>query len=259
MEKKLKILYFLLFIVLLCSCDTTKHPFADDIKQKEILVYSGMTMIQPVMEVADVVEQEKDCKVLIVYGGSGHIRNSVEINRVGDIFFPGTVSFIHELERKGVVVDYKTVGHNYISLFVKKGNPKGVKPDIKEVLRPDLSIVLPAEKSGAIGRAVKESLVKLGIWEKTLTKSRYLTVDSKGLAQAMKNGDADLVINFHAVYYLKDNSHYMDVILLSTDQARRHPLVMGLLAFSKEQNLAQFFLEKSVSIEGQKIFEKFGF
>ena len=73
----------LVLLGLLCACDMRQYPHPENDQQREILVYSGMTMIQPLMEIVELFEKRENCSVKISYGGSGHILRSVEVNQVG--------------------------------------------------------------------------------------------------------------------------------------------------------------------------------
>lgn len=44
------------------GCDATEHPFKDAVQKKELLLYCGITMLQPIMELAEIVENEKNTR-----------------------------------------------------------------------------------------------------------------------------------------------------------------------------------------------------
>lgn len=249
-------------ILLLCSCDTQPEPKGTQHPEKpsrEILVYSGMTMIQPITELAALVEHEKNCKVRISYGESEWIKNTAMTSRTGDILFPGTSSFLQPLIQDGSITKTLTVGQNRIALMVQKGNPKQVKPDLTELLREDLMIVIGAPDAGAIGHETRNSLTRLGIYDQVINKALYLAPDSKGLSQALRSTDADVVVNWRAAGSFKDNLQHLDTIALPDEQAESHPLVMGLLNFNQQKDLAEYFMARADSEAGRAIFKKYGF
>ncbi len=249
---------FLVLPVFLYGCDATEHPFMDAVQKREILIYCGTTMLDPIMEIAAIVEKEKNCVVKISYGGSGHLKKSIEVNKLGDLFLPGSASYLNSLQEKGVVVDTVDVGFMEVALFVSRGNPKSVQADIAELLRPDLRVVIGTDTSGSIGKESRIRLEKQSIYNEVLKKAIYLTTDSKGLVRALRNGDADLVLNWRAVAYTKDNKLYMDEIRLPVDQVDKKKLTIGLLASSKNPELATYFMDFAASTLGQEIFERYG-
>ena len=78
--------YLLLLLpLLICGCDATEHPFKEDTERKEILIYCGATMLQPIMEIAKIVEQKKHCSVKISHGGSAHLAKAIKVNQIGTL------------------------------------------------------------------------------------------------------------------------------------------------------------------------------
>lgn len=253
---------FAVVLFLLSSCDSSPdHQRAGRTEKpkREILIYCGMTMIQPIMELAALVENEKDCKVRISYGESEWLKNTAMTSKTGDILFPGTPSFLQPLIKDGSINKTLTVGQNRIALIVQKGNPKQVKPDLRELLREDLQIVIGAPEAGSIGHETQNSLTRLGVYDQVMNKALYLTADSKGLSQALRSTDADVVVNWRAVASFKDNIQFMDAIALPDEQSESRPLVMGLLNFSKHKDLAEYFMTKAESHTGHEIFTRYGF
>ncbi|HIP40164.1 MAG TPA: ABC transporter substrate-binding protein [Desulfocapsa sulfexigens] len=250
---------FLLGIpLLLCCCDVDRHPLQDSVQKKEILIYCGATMRQPIMELAAIMEKEHDCVVKISYGGSSYLEKSVEVNRIGELFFPGSVSYIHTLQKKGLVSQTVDVGYNEIALYVHKGNPKKVNGDLMELLRPDLRIAIGDSEAGSIGKATRICLTKKGIYEDIYKKALFLTIDSKGLVEALRKKDVDAVLNWRAVKYVHENDRYIEELRLPEEQALRQKLTMGLLNCSQNPALGQLFLELAVSSRGREIFSRYG-
>jgi len=249
----------LLFLpLLLCCCDATKHPLKDSVQKKEMLIYCGTTMLQPVLELSAIVEKEKDCVVKVSYGGSTHLSKSVEVNRIGELFFPGSVSYVQGLQEKGLISETVDVGNNEVALFVRKGNPKEVKADLMDLIRPDLQVVIGARNAGAIGKTTQMCLIRKGIYEKVLKKAVFLTTDSKGLMQALRRNRADVVLNWLAVGYGAEYKEYVEAIRLPREQALQQKLTIGLLSFSQNPELGKYFLELAASSRGKEIFSRYG-
>lgn len=249
----------LLLPLLLCCCDATKHPFKDSVQKKEMLIYCGTTMLRPVMELSAIVEKEKNCVIKVSFGGSDHLRKSIEVNRIGELFFPGAASYIHSLQEKGLITETVDVGSNEIAIFVQKGNPKNVKADLSELMRPDLEVVLGAKHAGSIGRATEMSLSRTGIYDTAINKALFLATDSKDLVQALRKKRADVVLNWGSVGYADENKQYIEKISLPVEQALQQKLTIGLLSFSRNPELGKYFLELAASSRGKEIFSRYGF
>lgn len=216
-------------------------------------------MIKPIVELIDLFEQREYCKVKVTYGGSGHILRSVQVNRIGDIFFPGNKSYIAKLREQDLIGDTEQVGHNQAALFVAKGNPYQIDADLTHLTSPHLRVVIGSSEFGSIGRETRAVLTHAGMYQEVVDNALYLTTDSKGLVQALKRKEADLVVNWKAVYFQHDNNLAMDLIPLPGDMAIKQPLIMGSLAFSAHPQLARKFLDLCASDTGAAVFKKYGF
>lgn len=215
-------------------------------------------MRQPIIELAAIMEKEHDCIVKISYGGSSHLAKSVEVNKIGELFFPGSVSYVQTLQKKGLVSKTVDVGHNEIALYVHKGNPKKVNGDLMDLLRSDLRIAIGDSEAGSIGKATRICLTKKGIYDDVYKKALLLTIDSKGLVEALRRNDVDAVLNWRAVKYAHENNSYIEELFLPEDQALRQKLTMGLLTCSQNSELGQLFLDLTVSSRGREILTRYG-
>jgi molybdate transport system substrate-binding protein len=245
--------------LVLLGCDPREHPDLGRSQKAELLVYSGMTMIKPLLKLAEIMEEEHDCSVQVTYGGSGHITKSVQVNQCGDIFFPGDSFYIEQLQKQNLVSDIVTVGYNQAALFVQRGNPLHIAPSLNELVDGGYNVVIGNEFSGAIGRETKTMLGRAGIYDAVIENVLYMATDSKGLAQAIRHQDADLVVNWKAVASLPENKYVMEILPLPEEIAARHLLKMGVLSYSEHPELAREFLALANSARGKKIFSQYGF
>lgn len=235
-----------------CSEDKT-----DQISQDPLLIFCGITMIAPVRELADQFETEHGVVVKMTYGGSQDLSKSIEVNKIGDIFFPGFKSFVENMTANGHVDKSVVVGHNQLSLFVAKGNPKGLNGDLHQLLDPELAVIIGHEDLGSVGKESKRVLTNLGIYEHVVNNTVFMASDSKGLTAAIRDEKADIALNWRAVATLKDNNDYLDVLEINNIEKKQ--LVMSSLVYSKNIKLANDFLTLCSSEQGLKVFKKYGF
>ncbi len=256
-----RILVMLLLPVLLLmfGCDTPQYPAVEDTVKKELLIYCGMTMVKPVLELAAHFEEQENCIVKLTYGGSNHIKRSIEINQIGDLYFPGEKSFIEELSDKGIVTETSELGYNKAALFVQHDNPQKLSGDLHNLMDAHLHVVIGSDNSGSIGRETRRILEQAGIYQNVVDNALYLTTDSKGLVKAVRSKEADLVINWQAVLYLDDNNDYMTVLPIADEYIKKQPLVLGLLYYSRQKDLARKFMALASSTVGQDTFKRYGF
>lgn len=155
------LLFVLLF--LLVACDMQKYPEAENSHFPEVLIYSGMTMIQPLQELSALIEQSENCRIKITYGGSGHLLKSVEVNQIGDLFFPGDKSYIETLQKQGIITESISVGYNQAGFNVKTGNPQQISSDLNNLQNKQLRVVIGSNNAGSIGRESERILRQAGI------------------------------------------------------------------------------------------------
>ena len=248
--------FFILCIslLLLLSCD--KPQPKDELK--ELLIYCGITMVKPITEIARIMEKQENIKIHISQGGSKDLYNSLKRSKVGDLYLPGSSSYREKNLADGLLKDFQLVGYNQAAFMVKKGNPKNVNADIKELLRKDISIALCNPESGSIGRETKKILTYNKLFDEAMANTAILNSDSRTLNNSLKN-DIDLIINWRATAFFKDNIEHIQVIDLPEEFIKPKKLQINLLSFSKHPEIAKRFMELSTSEKGQEIFRRYGF
>lgn len=256
--RKKTVLGFLALLLSVCLGSTGCSGLGDaDNNRETLIIFCGSTMVSPVMELAKRFEATHDVTVKMTSGGSQDLAKSIEVNHVGDIFFPGYKTFVDSMEVDGHVVDSKMVGHNELAIFVAKGNPAKLTGNLDQLVDPSLAVVIGHEDLGAVGKESKRILSALNLYDSVVRNTVFMASDSKGLSAAIREGKADIVLNWKAVAMLNDNRDYIDVI--SIKDAASKPLVMASLVYSANPELATSFLQLCVSPEGRAVFERFGF
>ena len=81
--------FFVIFLITCFFLTGCKNQAPQEPAKKELLIYCGTTMAQPVRKIADLIEQQENCVVKIIINGSGDLYRSIKINRQGDLFLSG--------------------------------------------------------------------------------------------------------------------------------------------------------------------------
>ncbi|MGB2987641.1 MAG: substrate-binding domain-containing protein [Phycisphaerae bacterium] len=226
--------------------------------KKQLLVYCGITMIQPMTEIARVIEQQEGCEIIITKGGSGNLLRAIKVNKVGDLYLPGSDSYIKTCKEEGLVSETVHVGYNKAALMVRKGNPKGISSDLANLVSPDYYVVIGDPDSGSIGRETKKILERRGIFEQVIANALKLTTDSKDLVNVLRDEQADIVINWYATSIWPENRPYVDALSIDEQYASKKKLVLGLLKFSEHPDIARKFLAYASSAKGRALFQEYG-
>ena len=226
---------------------------------KEILAYIGITMAKPMAEIAAIVEERTGASVIITQGGSEDLYQSLKASRQGDLYMPGSASYRDRHADEDLLGEFVPVGYNQAAFLVAKGNPKAVSGDPTQVLRRDLSIVVCNPESGSIGRETQRILSEANVFNQAFERAQYLTTDSRNLNKALRNGEADLILNWRATAFFSENRPAMDVVDFPPEVAQPKKLLLNLLSFSENKDIARQVMSVAASAEGQAIFRKYGF
>ena len=227
-------------------------------EKEELLVYCGITMIKPMSEIAAIIEKEENCRIIITKGGSGNLLRAIKVNQVGDLYLPGSDSYIKTAKDEGLIVESADVGYNKAAIMVRKGNPKHITNNLKNLANSQYMVVIGDPNSGSIGRETQKILDRRGIFEQVCHNARKLTTDSKDLVKAIRNGEADLVINWYATSTWPENKKYVDTLTIDDQYATKKRLTLGILKYSKNPEIARKFLDFASSPEGREIFDRYG-
>ncbi len=229
-------------------------------KKQELLIYCGITMITPMTQIAEHIENEHNCKIHIIKDGSGNLLRAIKTNNIGDLYLPGSDSYIKTTIKEGLIEEKDTVhvGYNKAAMMVQKGNPKSITADLNNLANNKYYVAIGNPQSGSIGREAKKILTKKGIFDKVIANARRLTTDSKDLINVLKNKEADIVINWYATSTWPENQPYVDVLPIKEEYAKKKKLVLGLLKTSAHPDIARAFMQFASSEEGRAIFNKYG-
>lgn len=225
----------------------------------DLLIYTGITMVRPIAELAARFETKEKIKIQIIQGGSEDIYQSARKSRLGDIYFPGEPTYRQKYLSEGLLGYHRVVGFNQIALFVQKGNPKKVQPQLSELLRKDLAVLIGNADSGSIGLETRQTLERFKLYDKVVANSAFMMPDSRSINASLKKGEADLALNWRATAYFPDNKSHLDIVDLDPSIAEPQALLLNQLTFSTRPDLARKFIDYVASPEGQLVFRNYGF
>ena len=255
---------FVVFFIIVLSLNSCTHDSSQKSEEsiedvKTILVHCGVTMVKPITEIAKIIEEQEKCKVLIAKGASGNLYQSIVNNKIGDLYLPGSEQYIVDAMKEGYVLEKTYVGINKASIMVQKNNPKKIQSSLECLKDTNLRIVIGNPSSGSIGKETKIVLDKLGIYNEVKKRAEYITIDSRDLIKALKNDEADIIINWFATSVWDDNSQFVDVLEINENSViQENKLYLGLLTFSQYPDISKKMMMLAASERGQQIFRKYG-
>lgn len=230
-------------------------------KKPTLIFYCGITMVKPIKEMAKIIEDKYNVTIKISQGGSKDLYDSLKYSRLGDLYLPGSKSYRVSNLKDNLLLDAVTIGYNKAAIFVQKGNPQNIK-SMDDFLNEEYSTILCNPKSGSIGKMTKKifnTYKGQEFFENAYDNSTEIGTDSRNLNRALIEKRADLTVNWRATSYWPENKKYIDIIEIDDKYAPKKELVISLLSFSENKEVAKAFMEFAKSKEGQKIMKKYGF
>jgi len=254
---KTAVIYLSLFALILSGCGEKKES---KVEKKELLIYCGITMVKPMVKIKEMFEESNEnVKITIVQGGSQDLYNSLKASRKGDLYLPGSPAYRKNNMSDSLLGESALLGHNRATIMVKKGNPLKFSGTIAELATTEHSVAICNPQSGSIGKMSKSILEKSGYLNEVMNNTAFLTTDSRNLTAAIKDGTADITINWRATAFWPENINEVEAIDLPEEVAVKKGLLLNLLNFSTEPELAKKFFDFASSDIGKKVFEEYGF
>ena len=208
-----------------------------------------------------VIENKYNCKIKIIQGGSKDLYDSLNYAKKGDLYLPGSDSYIIKYKKDGYLLNYEYIGFNQAVLFVRKGNPKNIK-NLDSLLDEKIATTLCNPKSGSIGKMTKRILLNYkgeDFFDDAYDTALEIGTDSRNINKSIIDKRTDLAINWRATAFWKENKPFIDIIPIDEKLAPKKKLAISILSFSKNKRIAKAFIEYSASKDGQAIMKKYGF
>lgn len=240
-----------------CSNENAQQTQPKD--EKTLLIYCGITMVHPMREIADIIEKQYNCKIVMLQGGSEDIYQSLKTSKKGDLYLPGSDSYRKKHLNEGMLSDYIFVGYNQAAIIVAEENPKNISADINNLLNPDYAVSIGNPESSSVGKQAKKILVKAGIYKQVLHNVVEIASDSRTMNNLIKEGVVDIILNWKATAYFDENKDKMDAIDLDDSIAPKNKLLLNLTTCTQNRAIALAFMRYAGAEEGQRIFKKYGF
>lgn len=222
-------------------------------------MYCGITMVKPIKKLAAIFEKSHNCTITIIQGGSEDLYQSLKMSRAGDLYFPGSPHYRNKHLQEGLLGDFVEVGYNQATMVVPEGNPKKINSDINNLTDSRYKVVIGNPESCSIGKQAEKVLKNVGLFEQVVENSITLAADSRNMNKLLIDGSADIIFNWKATAFFEENRGKMDALNLDESIAPKNKLLINLLTFSKQPELARQFMKLATSKTGQKVFKDYGF
>jgi len=251
--RRLVVAIAVVLAVILGGCDR-KNPGGTSSETKELLLYCGAGISLPVDEVVNAFFAEYGIKVVPDYAGGEVLLSKIKLSGRGDLYMPGDRYYVGQADKAGLILSRNSVSYWVPTILVQKGNPKNISR-LQDLLKPGVKVGLGDPKACAIGRTTWQILAKSGITRQDLEDNllyQSLTVNELGMQIQARSLDAVIVWDAMAAYY----SQYGDQAPIPHEDNIVSTVDVGVLKFTKNQELAERFAAFLTSEKGRAIFAK---
>lgn len=226
-------------------------------QNKKLFVYCAAGVKEPVQEIAKKFETETGVKVEFTFANSGQLLGQIEMTKTGDVYIPGDVGFVAQAEAKKLTSGRaKEFCYFVPAIYVRKGNPKGIKT-VTDLVKPGLKLAL-ADSSSAVGQLQAQVFRKNNLDEAALKKN---TVASPAtvveVCMAVKMGTVDAGIIWDALAgFAPDEA---ELVRIPAEKNQIAIVTATALAGTKDAETAGAFLNYLASDKAKEILKAIGF
>lgn len=264
--KKSLVLSWLIILTLsltLFGCGTTGNSAEpsknnEQVQSQEILVSAAASLKNSLTELEKMYSRKNPgIKLTFNFGSSGTLQKQIEQGAPVDLFISAGKSQVDALDQKNLLLKDSVidlVGNNLV-LVVGKDNTD-VK-SLQDLTKPSVEeISMGTPETVPVGKYAQESLKNLNLWD-TLQPKLILAKDVTQVLNYVETGNVEA-----GLVYQSDAQGSTKVKVASTVPADSHkPIVYpaGVVAATKNQQVAEDFLKYLQSPEAQRVFVKYGF
>lgn len=191
--------YFLFVIVVASLFVAINCSRVEDANQQaaptEFTVAAASDLGPAFEELGKAFEQETGAKAVFMFGSTGVLAKQIENGAPVDLFAAANISFVEELERKGLIApDTKALyARGRITLWTRADSPLNLTR-VEDLSRPDVKRVAIANPEHApYGAAAREAMQATGVWRAVAPKV-VLGENVRHALQYAETGNADVAI-----------------------------------------------------------------
>ena len=225
-------------------------------RAQELRLWAGAGLRQPVEKLVERFSQQSGLKVYVDYGGSGQLVSRLLAAGRGDLFLPGSLHYIKQLKKRGLVVSTLPVALHTPVLAVARAQAGRVKR-LADLALPGLRVGLGDPQAMAMGRQARQILERAGLASKVAPNVTVRAATVKQLALYVAQGlvDAAIIARADAV----QQSQSMVMIPIPEGLYEPEVIAVALLTTSAQPGAARGLQEFLASQASRQVFAGFGF
>ena len=237
-----------------CKDNTPSTPIAS--ASGELTVAAASDLRPPFEELGREFESATKTKVVFVFGSTGLLMRQIENGAPFDLFAAANVSYIDQLEQKGLIIpDSKAIyARGRITLWTTNDSPVRLQ-GIADLARPEVQRIAIANPDHApYGLAAKQALQSAGVWDRVQPKLVYGDNIQQTLQYA-QTGNVEVAIVALSLS-IPSNGRWT---LIPEELHQPIDQSLGIVKSTKNEPAARAFITFLSSPQGKAIMKKYGF
>ena len=222
----------------------------------ELTVAAASDLRPPFEELGREFESATKTKVVFVFGSTGLLMRQIENGAPFDLFAAANVSYIDQLEQKGLIIpDSKAIyARGRITLWTTNDSPVRLQ-GIADLARPEVQRIAIANPDHApYGLAAKQALQSAGVWDRVQPKLVYGDNIQQTLQYA-QTGNVEVAIVALSLS-IPSNGRWT---LIPEELHQPIDQSLGIVKSTKNEPAARAFITFLSSPQGKAIMKKYGF
>ena len=221
-----------------------------------LLLYCAAGLKVPVEAVVKAYAQSYGVQVQLQFGGSQTLLAGAQVSHRGDLYVPADEYYMEEARNKGLVDEIIPLARMQPVLAVRKGNPKNVK-SLDDLLRQEVRVCQANPDAAAVGRLVREALLKRGRWEPLKARTVVFKPTVNDVANDIKIGSADAGFVWDAT--VRQYPELENVSVPELNGLAGHVLVGVLRSSANATAALRFARYLAAGDKGLPEFQRYGF
>jgi len=248
-----------ILILVLFSIAFLAPPNAQS-SSKRLFIFAGSASKPATGEVIKAFQKKLGIPVDITFGGSGFVLSQMKLAKKGDIYFPGSSDFMELAKREGLVLpeSEKIVVYLIPAINVQRGNLKNIY-SLKDLSKEGFRIAIANPEGVCVGLYAVEIIEKnMPPAEKEKFKRNLVnyTESCEKTATVISMKTVDAVLGWRVFQHW--DPERIETIYLKPEQiARIGYLPIAISKYSQDKELAQKFIDFTLSPQGKEIFRKY--
>ena len=219
-----------------------------------LLVYAGKGLTNAMEEVKQSFEQQVGIPIYIVYAGSDTLLTSLQKTRKGDVFIPGSSSYIKKAGELATTDQF--VAYHTPAFAVRADTTKNLRT-YADLLVPGVRLAVGNKDMCAIGR-IAETILSDSTPQQTFRPNIVITGSTVNeLLQLVVDGEVDASMIWNDMLQWPEAMDLMQ-IALPDDINKPKEIRVTVLSTSTSPDRATRFAD-FIAAEGRDIFAKHGF